>query len=137
MSDPGIPEGTGSVARRRGVAIAGALVLGLVVGLFVGGMASGVLAYVYVQKKAADVRRGWNLIPVVVASADLPEGTVVMLDQIAQRAVPEQFVTSSVVRPESVSQIVNQRIVVPIQAGDPLLWTQFATRRMPVVLVAA
>jgi len=46
---------------------------------------------------------------------------------ISQRPVPEQFVTSSVVKPDAVSYVLNQKVLVPIQAGDMLLWTQFET----------
>jgi pilus assembly protein CpaB len=76
------------------------------------------------------VKKGWNLVPVVVAAADLPEGTTIGLESISQRAVPEQFVTSSVVRPDSTEYVVNQRLLVPVQAGDPLLWTQFEASRV-------
>jgi len=51
------------------------------------------------------------------------------MDQLAQRMVPQQFVTSSVVRPESVSHVLGQKLMVPVQAGDPLLWSQFETTR--------
>jgi pilus assembly protein CpaB len=43
--------------------------------------------------------------------------------------VPEQFVTSSVVKPDSASYVVNQKVLVPVQAGDPLLWSQFETTK--------
>jgi pilus assembly protein CpaB len=75
------------------------------------------------------VRLGWDLTPVIVAAQDMPEGTVVTTDMISERAVPEQFITSSVVRPDSVQYLVNQKILVPAQAGDPLLWTQFEASR--------
>ncbi|HLL54326.1 MAG TPA: Flp pilus assembly protein CpaB [Myxococcaceae bacterium] len=75
------------------------------------------------------VRRGWNLVPVVVAAVDIPEGTVVSVDMISQRNVPEQFVTSSVVKPDSASYVVNQKVLVALQAGDPLLWSQFETTK--------
>jgi len=110
---------------------------GVLIGLFAGGVLIGLLSFYYVKKKADDARRGWNLVPVVVAAVDMPESTVVTIDNISQRMIPEQFVTSSVVKPESASHVVNQKILVPIQAGDPLYWTQFETRRLPVVLVAA
>lgn len=100
------------------------LVVALVLGLL-----AGVVAYSAIKKKEADVRRGWNLVPVVVAAADIPEGTVVTFDMISQRSVPEQFVTSSVVKPDSASYIVNQKVLVPVQAGDPLLWSQFETTK--------
>ncbi len=75
------------------------------------------------------VKKGWNLVPVVVATADLPEGTVISMEVLSQRSVPEQFVTSSVVRPDSTQFILNQKLLVPVQAGDPMLWTQFESSR--------
>ena len=92
-------------------------------------LAAGAVAFSAIKKKEADVRRGWNLVPVVVAAVDIAEGTVISFDMISQRQVPEQFVTSSVVKPDSASYIVNQKVLVPLQAGDPLLWSQFETTR--------
>jgi pilus assembly protein CpaB len=100
------------------------LVVALVLGL-----CAGVIAYSAIKKKEADARRGWNLVPVVVASVDIGEGSVVTFDMISQRTVPEQFITSSVVKPDSASYVVNQKVLVPVQAGDPLLWSQFETTR--------
>lgn len=100
------------------------LVVALVLGLL-----AGVIAYSAIKKKEADVRRGWNLVPVVVAAQDIPDGTIVSFEMISQRSVPEQFVTSSVVKPDSASYVVNQKVLVPLQAGDPLLWTQFETTK--------
>lgn len=111
------------------------------VGLLVGGMVGMVLAggggYVLAKREANKMRLGWNLVPVVVAAVDISENTVVTFDMISQRAVPEQFVTGSVVKPDSASYIVGQKLLVPVLAGDPLLWSQFETKKMPVVLIAA
>src|SRR3954452_19083362 len=93
------------------------------------GLLAGVVAYSAIKNKEADVRRGWNLVPVVVAAVDIPEGTTISFDMISQRSVPEQFVTSSVVKPDSASYVVNQKVLVPVQAGDPLLWSQFETTK--------
>ncbi|MBK7862205.1 MAG: Flp pilus assembly protein CpaB [Archangiaceae bacterium] len=100
------------------------LFVALVLGLF-----AGVIAYSAIKKKETDVRKGWNLVPVVVAATDISEGSVVTFDMISQRSVPEQFVTSSVVKPDSASYVVNQKVLVPVQAGDPLLWSQFETTK--------
>jgi pilus assembly protein CpaB len=100
------------------------LIVAVALGLF-----AGVIAYSAIKKKESDVRRGWNLVPVVVSAIDISEGTVVTFDMISQRSVPEQFVTSSVVKPDSASYIVNQKVLVPVQAGDPLLWSQFETTK--------
>ncbi len=86
-----------------------------------------VVAWSAVKKQEADVRKGWNLVPVVVAATDLSEGTVVTMEMVSQRSIPEQFVTSSIVKPDSASYVVGQRVLVALQAGDPLLWSQFET----------
>jgi pilus assembly protein CpaB len=100
------------------------LMIALVLGLL-----AGVVAYSALKKTQHDMRVGWNPVPVTVAAVDIPEGTVVSVDMIAQRSVPEQFVTASVVKPDSSSYIVNQKVLVPLQAGDPLMWSQFETTR--------
>ena len=87
------------------------------------------VAFSAIQKQKNDVRKGWNLVPVVVAAVDISEGTVVTMEMISQRSIPEQFVTSSVVKPDSASYIVNQKVLVALQAGDPLLWSQFETTK--------
>jgi pilus assembly protein CpaB len=88
------------------------------------------------QKERNDVRKGWNLVPVVVATVDLSEGTVVTMEHLSQRSIPEQFVTSSVVKPDSSSYVVGQKVMVSVAAGDPLLWSQFETSRAAEHLAA-
>ncbi|MFT3713842.1 MAG: Flp pilus assembly protein CpaB [Archangium sp.] len=100
------------------------LVVGLVLGLiaFVTGWSG-------LQKARSDVRKGWNLTPVIVATVDLSEGTVVTMEMVSQRSIPEQFVTSSVIKPDSASYVIGQKVMVALQAGDPLMWSQFETSR--------
>src|SRR5579863_7976662 len=93
------------------------------------GLLAGIVAWSAIKNQERRVRQGWNLVPVVVASRDIPEGTVISGDMISQRAVPEQFITSSVVRPESANYVIDQKVLVPLQAGDPLLWSQFETTK--------
>ncbi|MCP3144131.1 SAF domain-containing protein [Pyxidicoccus xibeiensis] len=112
-------------------------VIGGVLGFLVMALVLGVGGYAYVKKRANDARRGWNLVPVVVAAQDMPEDTLVTFEGLSQRSVPEQFVTTSVVKPDSASYIVNQRLNVSVQAGDPMLWTHFDTKKRAPFLVAA
>lgn len=100
------------------------LVVALVLGLL-----AGIIHVSAVRKERADARKGWNVVPVVVAAQDIPEGTVISYDMVAQRPVPDQFVTSSVVKPDSVTYVVGQKVLVPLQQGDPLLWSQFETTK--------
>lgn len=93
------------------------------------GLLAGVVAFSAIKKREADARRGWNLVSVMVADQDIREGSTISSEMISPRPVPEQFVTSSVVKPDAVSYVFNQKVLVPIQAGDMLLWTQFETLR--------
>jgi len=104
------------------------ILLGGMLGFIGGGLISGLVTWNLATKNARDLRKGWNLVPVVVASQDIPEGTVVTFDLLQQRSIPEQFVTSSVVKPEGAEHIVNQRLLVPVRAGDLLLWSQFEAK---------
>ncbi len=100
--------------------------LALAAGMMLMGFA---VAWSALMKEKADVRQGWNLVPVLVATVDLSEGTVVTMAQLSQRSVPEQFVTSSVVKPDSANYVVGQKVQVAVAAGDPLLWSQFESAR--------
>ncbi len=92
-------------------------------------LCAGAIAYSAVQAEFRRVRKGFTPVPVVVAAIDITEGTVLTMDMISSRGVPEQFVTASVIRPDNASFIIGQRVTVPLQAGDPLLWSQFETTR--------
>jgi pilus assembly protein CpaB len=107
------------------------LIVGVVLGL-----ASFFVGWSGLQKERADIRKGFNLVPVVVAAVDVSEGTVVTMEMVSQRSVPEQFVTASVVKPDSASYIIGQKVMVSLQAGDPLLWSQFETSRAAERLTA-
>lgn len=100
------------------------LIVALVLALF-----AGLVAFSAIKRKETEVRKGWNLVPVVVAAVDISEGAVVTTEMVNQRLVPEQFVTASVVRPDSVSYVVNSKVLVPLAAGDMLLWSQFEGTR--------
>ena len=93
------------------------------------GLVAGAVAYLGVQREKRRITEGWRLVPVIVASQDIPEGTPVSVEMLSLRPIPEQFVTSSVVKPDSVNFVVGQKILVPVQAGDPVLWTQLETSK--------
>ncbi len=94
-----------------------ALALGLAVGALAGGLT--------VQRALAPPQA-----LVVVASVDIAEGTFITMEMIEQRTMPAQYVTSSVVKPEAANYILGQQTLVPIQAGDLLLWQQFKSRKV-------
>jgi pilus assembly protein CpaB len=93
------------------------------------GLTAFLVSWSAIRKQSADVKRGWNLVPVLVAAVEMSEGTVVTTEMISSRMVPDQFVTSSVVKPENASFVVGQTVLVPMQAGDTVLWSQFNSNR--------
>ncbi|MFO0594942.1 MAG: protein kinase [Myxococcaceae bacterium] len=68
-------------------------------------------------------------LPVVVAAHDLPAGTVVTADMLMQRQLPRQFATTSIVKPDALSYVLGQKLLVDVQAGDLVLWSQFETSK--------
>lgn len=70
---------------------------------------------------------GWNLKPVLVSLLDLEEGTVVTTSMVEKRLLPEAMLTSSVVKPEASLYVIGQKLNVPVQKGDLLLWSAFET----------
>ena len=105
------------------------VVLGVALGLATALVFGGALAWVFGMKARDDARKGFNLVPVIVAAVDLPAGDPVSIETISQRSMPEQFVTSSVVRPDSASAIIERPQHLDLRAGDLLLWSAFAATR--------
>jgi len=62
---------------------------------------------------------------IVVVLRDLPQGEKVQQDDLEQRQVPAQWVTSSYVKPEERQYVVGQELALPLLAGDPVQWTAF------------
>ncbi|MDX2014783.1 MAG: SAF domain-containing protein [Myxococcaceae bacterium] len=94
-------------------------------GVLLGVSVSGALGISAGLEKMRAARQGWQLVPVVVAAVDLKAGDVVSMEVISQRAIPEQFVGPSMVRPDEASFIVDRRLTTPLLAGDAVLWASF------------
>ena len=104
----------------------GGMFTGIAVGVVAVGLSTGFFGYLRVKAATAAVRRGWALTTVVVAAEDLHPGEKVVFERISQRNIPEQIVTSSVIKPDSASYVLNLPLSVPVKAGDPMLWSDFA-----------
>lgn len=82
--------------------------------------------------KQRDRRCNYDLVPVVVVDRDVPAGTELTLEMISQRSVPESMVTSTIVKPDSASHVIGQRLLIDLQAGDMLRWPDFGVDRLAV-----
>lgn len=100
----------------------GKTALGVALGL---GLAAALLAYQTIQRTQSEITRGWHLKPMVVAARDIEEGSVLDYDMLARMDAPEQFITGSVVEPKQIEKVIGQRLMVPLQRGDPILWSHF------------
>lgn len=83
------------------------------------------------------LKRSWTLVPIVVAAQDVLEGDVLTPESVAVRQVPDEMVKSaSYVKPDNVAFVLGQRVVAPLQEGDPLCWSHLAdldhSRRLSV-----
>ncbi|HEY0093516.1 MAG TPA: SAF domain-containing protein [Archangium sp.] len=107
--------------------LAGGIVVGLGVGLVAGAFGAGFLSFTLVKQAEREARAGWILAPVVVARRGVVPGDALKIGELAQSSIPEQLVTSSLVRPDSSAYVLGQALTVPVQEGEPLRWAFFAT----------
>jgi pilus assembly protein CpaB len=97
-------------------------IAGFVVGAVVGGILAALVGWVVVGMETQRVRRGWKLVPVIVAAQDIPEGATLELDLIQQHPIPEQFVTASLTRPNALERVLGQVMRHGVSRGDPIRW---------------
>jgi pilus assembly protein CpaB len=112
-----------SAGPKSGVVFGVGIVLGLLAGTGGGSLAS----YALVKREEARVRRGWNLVPVVVAGTTLAPTKPLEMEMISQRSVPEQLVTASIVKPDSAAYVIHQPLRRPLQEGAMIRWDDFLT----------
>lgn len=74
-------------------------------------------------------RAAWQLSQVVVAAEDMTIGDTITLENVALRAVPDTFQGRGVVKAESMDFILDQKLAVAVQMGDPIFFSQLAALR--------
>jgi len=100
------------------------------------GLLAGLIAYSAIKTKERQVKAGWETVKILCAAVDIPEGSELDHDMVAVREIPEKFVTESFIRideekgsKQDLSSFFNQRILVPLKAGDPILVSHFESSR--------
>lgn len=74
-------------------------------------------------------KASWTLTQVVVAAEDMNVGDVVNIENVAVRAVPEPYQGANVIKSDAMNFIIDQKLAVAVQAGDPLFYSQFVSMR--------
>jgi Flp pilus assembly protein CpaB len=83
-------------------------------------IAAWVTSYLALKKKEREVKAGWNLSPVLVATRDLTAGTPLTSDAVTTKSIPEQFATDSVFNPRTQEKALGRTLVVPVKRGEPI-----------------
>jgi hypothetical protein len=66
-------------------------------------------------------------VPVLVAKSRIEAGTVISVTHCEAKEWPANLYTSSLLRPDSLLYVVNQRTLETLEPGDPIMWSQFAS----------
>ncbi len=101
--------------------------------LFIAGVCMAVGLVIYSLSMFAverQARASWTLTQVVVAAEDMAVGDVITLENVALRAVPEPYQGSGVVKGDAMNMILDQRLAVAVQMGDPLFYSQLVSMRV-------
>jgi pilus assembly protein CpaB len=77
-----------------------------------------------IKMREAEVTRGWKLVDVIVAAADIQPGATLSNDTVALEKMPRKFVYDSVLRPADMEVALGREVIVPIKQGEPVHWYQ-------------
>ena len=81
---------------------------------------AGFLAYQSIERRRAEVERGWEPMDVLVAARDLTGGTVLDQDMLRVDTIPSRLLTPSLVRSDLLSSIQDAKLLLPMKQGDLL-----------------
>jgi pilus assembly protein CpaB len=101
--------------------------------LFVGGVLALIAFSVYavtMYLEQRNSRASWQLAQVVVAAEDMTVGEPITLENVALRAVPDTFQGVGVVRGDKMDFILDQKLAVNVQMGDPIFYKHLASVRL-------
>ena len=95
-----------------------ALILSLLLGV-----AAAALMFSYIQKTTEAKTKGWDMQTVLVASSDLPAGTVLSQDNTASRPYPSKYISGRVLTPDAAEIVLGGVLKVAAERGKPIMWT--------------
>lgn len=94
--------------------------------LLVGGLLANWAGIFTVEKRA---RSNWQMVQVVVAAEDLPAGSTLTVDNVAVRMVPKLGERTDAIAGDALNFVLEQKLAVDVQLGDPLFHSQFVASR--------
>ena len=89
------------------------------------------LTHHYIQRQfdnldriEAELYAGARKTPVVVASRDIPAGTVIVKDDLASISLYENAKPEGVIPVDDVMLLLNRKLLWPVKAKTPIVWSQ-------------
>jgi pilus assembly protein CpaB len=98
------------------------------------GFAAMLLMNSHLRSKEAQYRKQFELVPVMVATQDIPLGTVLTEDMsfklLGTRSDPKRTVTSDTVVPDKIGLLLGQKFQRTLYKGDVLKWSHMEGERL-------
>jgi Flp pilus assembly protein CpaB len=83
------------------------------------GVLAAMLLYFYLQSQKEPYGR---LVPILVAKSDIPKGAGFSEESFREELRPEAFISPEFVGMADLNLIAGKKTVIPIPAGQPILW---------------
>ena len=75
------------------------------------------------EEERAKLYAGARKVTIVAAAQDIPGGTVIKLDDMGSKSVPESSMTDRMIPQDQYNMIVSRRTLLPIRKLQPILWS--------------
>lgn len=95
---------------------------------FASAIAGLILLQLYMRRFEQDVLGG-DPVDVLLARKDIPAGSVITAQHVAEYRVPEKYTSGRNVIAADLRHVVGTRVSTTVRANEPLLWTDIARMR--------
>jgi pilus assembly protein CpaB len=86
------------------------------------------LLQLYMRRFEQEVRGG-DPVDVLLARKDIPAGSIITAQHVAEYRVPDRFTSARNVLAADIRHVVGTRVSTTVRANEPLLWTDIARMR--------
>jgi pilus assembly protein CpaB len=95
---------------------------------FAAAVAGFILLQLYVRRFEQEVRGG-DPVDILLARRDIPAGSIITAQHVAEYRVPERYSSARNVSAGDLRNVVGTRVSTTVRANEPLLWTDIARMR--------
>jgi pilus assembly protein CpaB len=88
-------------------------------------------SYLSNQMAAIEARARGTTVAVIVAKRDIAKGSKLSADNVAVRAVPQDFAHSAAIAPDQFERIEGQMMAYPVKGGEMIMWGLMEGKKVP------